>query len=125
MSTGSTANNNNIVIATQVITSAYTPRQIRNIILLLAGCVALMMTGFGIILPIFGRRLGELGAGVETLGLMTMAFALAQLVTAPFMGSLADRIGRRPVILFALLSFAIINIGFIFPEISVSGNILP
>ena len=102
-----------VIVATQVITSGPSPRRARHVILLLAASVALMMTGFGIILPVFARRLGEFGSGVETLGLMTMSFALAQLVAAPFMGSLADRIGRRPLVLLALAAFAIANIGFL------------
>jgi multidrug resistance protein len=89
------------------------PTRVRNIILLLTASVALMMTGFGIIMPIFGRRLDELGGGVETLGLMTMAFALAQLIAAPVMGSLSDRLGRRPVVLFSLAAFSIVNIGYL------------
>ena len=64
-------------------------------------------------MPIFGRRLDELGGGVETLGLMTMAFALAQLIAAPVMGSLSDRLGRRPVVLFSLAAFSIVNIGYL------------
>lgn len=88
-------------------------KQIRRIIMLLAGSVALMMTGFGIIMPIFARRFGEYGSGVEALGLMTMSFALAQLVAAPFMGTLADRIGRRPLVILSLFSFSVANIGFL------------
>jgi multidrug resistance protein len=84
------------------------------VILLLAASVALMMTGFGIIMPIFARRLGEFGSGVEGLGLMSMSFALAQLLAAPVMGSLADRFGRRPLVLLALGAFAAANIGFLF-----------
>ena len=42
-----------------------------------------------------------------------MSFALAQLVAAPFMGSLADRYGRRPLILLSLAAFAAANIGFL------------
>jgi len=103
-----------VVIATQVIDSDMPPRRIRNIILLLAASVALMMTGFGIIMPVFARRLGELGSGVEALGLMTVAFALAQFVSAPLMGSLADRFGRRPLILLGLAAYAAANVGFLF-----------
>ena len=80
-----------LVMATDVIDSAYSRRRTRTIILLLAFSVGLMMTGFGIIMPVFARRLGELGSGVEGLGLMTMSFALAQFIAAPVMGSLADR----------------------------------
>ena len=102
-----------VVTAHQVLTCGESPRRVRNIILLLTGSVALMMTGFGIIMPIFARRFGELGGGVQALGLMTMAFALAQLVAAPFMGSLADRFGRRPLVLLSLAAFAVANIGFL------------
>ncbi|MGB3715233.1 MAG: MFS transporter [Candidatus Promineifilaceae bacterium] len=103
-----------VVIVDEVIVSGPSPRRARNVILLLAASVGLMMTGYGIIMPIFARRLGEFGSGVEALGLMTMSFALAQLVAAPFMGSLADRYGRRPLVLVALAAFAAANIGFLF-----------
>jgi multidrug resistance protein len=89
------------------------PKQARRAILLLSACVALVMTGFGIIMPVFPRRLAELGAGVEILGLMTMAFMLAQFISAPLMGSLADRIGRKPIILLALAAFAGANVGYL------------
>ena len=103
-----------VVQATQVVDSGMDSRRVRNIILLLAASVALMMTGFGIIMPVFARRLGEFGSGVEALGLMTMSFALAQFVAAPFMGTAADRFGRRPLILLALAAFAAANVAFLF-----------
>jgi multidrug resistance protein len=102
-----------VIVAGEVVSSGPSPRRARSVIILLAASVGLMMTGFGIILPVFARRLGEFGSGVEALGLMTMSFALAQLVAAPFMGSLADRYGRRPLILLSLASFAAANIGFL------------
>lgn len=103
-----------IIPAKIVITGDYSPKQTRRIMALLAFCVALMMTGFGIIMPIFARRLGEFGSGVEALGYMTMSFALARFIAAPIMGSLADRYGRRPMILVGLIAFALSNIGFIY-----------
>ncbi len=69
-----------------------------------------MMTGVGIVMPVFGRRMDELGGGVEELGLMLLAFAAAQLVMSPVAGWLADRIGRRPIILVALVSFVLTNL---------------
>jgi len=86
----------------------------RTTILLLTGCLALMMTGFGIVMPVFARRLGELGGGVAALGWMTMAFAGAQFLAAPLMGALADRVGRRPPILLALAAFTLANLGYLF-----------
>ena len=102
-----------VVLAGEVVSSGPSPRRARSVIILLAASVGLMMTGFGIILPVFARRLGEFGSGVEALGMMTMSFALAQLVAAPFMGSLADRYGRRPLILLSLAAFAAANVGFL------------
>ena len=103
-----------VVIATRVTTSGPSPRRARNITLLLAVSVWIVATGFGIIMPIFARRLGEFGSGVEALALLTMSFALAAFIAAPLMGSLADRIGRRPLILVALASYIAVNIGFLF-----------
>ena len=102
-----------VVEATQVTDSTLNERRVRSTVLLLAASVALMMTGFGIIMPVFARRLGEFGSGVEALGLMTMSFALAQFVAAPIMGTLADRVGRRPLILLGLTAFAAANVGFL------------
>ena len=120
---GPPANLGQVIIASEVDTSGPSPRRARSVIILLAASVGLMMTGFGIIMPVFARRLGEFGSGVEALGLMTMSFALAQLVAAPFMGSLADRYGRRPLILLALAAFALTNIAFLLAS-STTGFIL-
>ena len=103
-----------VVQAREISTSGYSPNETRRIMALLAFCVVLMMTGFGIIVPVFARRLGEFGSGVETLGYMTMSFALAQFVAAPIMGSMADRYGRRPLIIIGLVAFALANVGFLF-----------
>jgi MFS transporter, DHA1 family, multidrug resistance protein len=86
----------------------------RHIIILLAVSVGLIMTGFGIIMPVFAHRLENFGSGVVELGYMTMGFAFAQFILSPVLGSLGDRIGRRPIILLALAGYAAVNIGFIF-----------
>ncbi len=98
---------------TAAVASVLSERHTRSTVLLLAASVGIVMTGYGIIMPVFARRLGEFGSGVEALGLMTMSFALAQFVAAPFMGTLADRFGRRPLILTALAAYVVANIGFL------------
>ncbi len=103
-----------LVTAERVITSGFDPKRAGRVVALLALSVALMMTGAGIIMPVFARRLSEFGDGVEALGVLTMTFALAHLVAAPFMGALADRYGRRPLILVSLVSFALANVGYLF-----------
>ena len=105
-----------VVVATQVITAGFDPRRARNIIILLAASMAVMMTGFGIIFPIFARRLGEFGSGVEALGLMSMAYAITGIVASPFMGALADRFGRRPLVLASLAAYVAANLGFLLAD---------
>jgi MFS family permease len=80
----------------------------------LALCMALQMTGLVMITPLFALRLESFGGGVQALGLSDSAYAFTAMVFAPFMGSLADRIGRRPVILLSLAAYAIAFVGFLF-----------
>ena len=70
--------------------------------LILALCLGLQTTSFVLIMPLFSRRLAALGAGVEALSLSDLAFALTATLAAPFMGALADRFGRRPLMLGSL-----------------------
>lgn len=79
----------------------------------LAVSMGLQATSFVIILPLFARRFTELGAGVDALGASSMAYALAATVCAPFLGALADRIGRRPIVLGSLAVYAAAFTGFL------------
>jgi len=75
--------------------------------------MALQMTSYVMILPLFARRFNEFGAGVEALGISAMAFALTSTLSAPFMGALADRFGRRPLILGSLAAYIAAFFGFL------------
>jgi DHA1 family tetracycline resistance protein-like MFS transporter len=85
----------------------------RNILLALAGIMALQMISFGVIMPIFARRLGDFGDGVEALGLMAMAYSITSMTAAPIMGSLADRVGRRPLVLGSLAAYTAAFTGYL------------
>jgi DHA1 family tetracycline resistance protein-like MFS transporter len=91
-----------------------TTRQTKNILIALALCMALQMTGFVMILPLFARRFEAFGAGVEALGMSAMAYALTSTVAAPLIGMLADRFGRRPIILLSLVAFVLAFSGYLF-----------
>ena len=93
---------------------AYHPSDHKKIILILSACMALQMTSFVIILPLFARRFSELGAGVELLGISAMAYALAATLAAPFMGALADRFGRRRLVLVSLAIYVLAFAGYRF-----------
>jgi len=86
----------------------------KKIILALSAIMALQMTSFVMILPLFARRFGEFGAGVEALGASVMAYALTSTLSAPIMGALADRFGRRKIVLGSLAIYIITFTGYRF-----------
>ncbi len=94
-----------ITQATRVATPGMDPRRARTIIILLAVCTALQMTSYGMIFPLFARKISDFGDGVEVLATSVMAYSLAGVIAAPFMGSLADHFGRRPLLLGSFAVF--------------------
>jgi hypothetical protein len=64
---------------------------------ILPASLALIMIGFGIIIPVFPQRLEALGLGAETLALMEGAFGLGTFLFSTPMGIFANRIGRKPL----------------------------
>ena len=69
--------------------------------------MALDLVGFGIVVPILGRYAERFGANGLQVGLLFASFSLAQLLCAPLLGRLSDRIGRKPVIVVSLIGTAI------------------
>ncbi|MEQ8834720.1 MAG: MFS transporter [Miltoncostaeaceae bacterium] len=76
--------------------------------------VLIDLIGFGIVLPILPLWAEEFGASPVQIGIITASYAVAQLVSAPVLGRLSDRHGRRPVILASLVGtvVAFLLIGF-------------
>ncbi len=69
--------------------------------------VALDLVGFGIVVPILGRYAERFGANGLQVGLMFASFSIAQMVFAPILGRISDKVGRKPVIVFSLIGTAI------------------
>jgi MFS family permease len=86
----------------------------RKIVSALSVCMALQMTSFVMIMPLFARRFTEFGAGVEALSLSELSYALASTLAAPFMGALSDRFGRRPLMLASLVVYILAFSGYLF-----------
>jgi len=85
-------------------------RSITIALMFLIGCVTLMMTGFAVILPVFPQRLQALGLGSETLAFMEAAFGLGMFLFSTPMGTLAGRIGRKPILFISLSGFIVTNL---------------
>lgn len=68
--------------------------------------------GFGLLIPVAPRLVEQLDGkgeshGASMYGLLTATYAAMLFIFAPMLGSLSDKVGRRPVILIALLGSGI------------------
>jgi len=63
--------------------------------------------GLSILFPIFGPLGRELGLSETEVGLLSTAYALMQLLLAPFWGRRSEKAGRKPVLLTGVIGFAI------------------
>ena len=72
------------------------------------------LVGFGIIIPLLPFYAQTFGASPLVIGLLFASFSVSQLVAAPILGDLSDRLGRRPILLFSLIgtvvSFAMLAV---------------
>ena len=69
-------------------------------------------TGFGIIIPVLPKLIEELTGGGLSLaavygGWLTISYSAMQFISAPILGGLSDRFGRRPVLLASLFGLGI------------------
>jgi len=66
--------------------------------------VFLDLLGFGIIVPILPYYTRSFPGGTEfVIGLLAASYSAMQFVFAPLLGSLSDRVGRRPVLVLSLV----------------------
>lgn len=83
-----------------------------RILVFICSVMFLDAVGFGLIMPIMPDLIGELSdlsnsEAATVAGYLLFTFAAMQFVCAPILGGLSDRFGRRPVLLLALLGFAL------------------
>lgn len=61
--------------------------------------------GIGLVIPVLPTLMNELGITGTTVGYLTAAFAIAQLVVSPMAGKAADKFGRKKMIIIGLFIF--------------------
>lgn len=74
-------------------------------------CVFLDALGIGLIIPVLPRLVGTLAASPDDqavwYGAIMVSYGLMQFFSAPAIGAISDRIGRRPVLLTGILGLAV------------------
>lgn len=68
--------------------------------------------GIGLVIPVLPTLMNELGITGTTIGYLTAAFAIAQLIVSPFAGKAADKFGRKIMIVIGLFIFGISELLF-------------
>ncbi|MFL6234091.1 MAG: MFS transporter [Thermoanaerobaculia bacterium] len=76
--------------------------------------ILLDLIGFGMILPFLTFYAQEFHATPLRIGLLFSSYSLTQLLCAPLLGRLSDRIGRRPVLLGSIAGSALSYVVFAF-----------
>ncbi|MDR7421483.1 MAG: MFS transporter [Armatimonadota bacterium] len=84
---------------------------LRPQIRILFGTVFIAMIGFGIVMPILPFYARAFGASAVEMGLLVTGWAGAQFIAAPVWGVLADRVGRKPVLVAGLAGYGITFVG--------------
>ncbi|MFA5827764.1 MAG: MFS transporter [Candidatus Shapirobacteria bacterium] len=72
------------------------------------------LIGFGIIIPILPAISQSMGVRGFWLGLLISSYAIAQFISAPILGNLSDRYGRKPILVISKLGTVIAYIIFAF-----------
>ena len=85
--------------------------------------------GFSILMPILPFVVEDYGAPKWVFGLLLTLYSAFQFIGAPFLGTLSDSMGRKPILLVSqagtLFSWIIFVIALSLPETSIWGLMLP
>ncbi len=66
--------------------------------------VLIDMTGFGMIIPLIPFYAQRFASGASGIGFLLASFSVMQLIFSPLLGRISDTRGRKPVLLFSILT---------------------
>ena len=98
-----------------------TEKQARGSMSILFLVVLIDMIGFTLVIPFLtyfiqdlahGDGFTDIGTRDRWVGIVLAAYTFGQFLFTPILGTLSDRLGRRPIILFGLISNTIFLISF-------------
>jgi len=77
----------------------------RSPLIVIFTTVFIDLVGFGIVIPVlpFYAEGTAFNATPRTVGLLFASYSIMQLIFSPILGSLSDKYGRRPVLLFSII----------------------
>ena len=76
--------------------------QARNLILLYF-TLAVILLGFGVLIPLEAFLVDKFGASGQALGALVSLHALCQLLFSPLWGSISDSVGRKPILMIGAI----------------------
>lgn len=79
----------------------------RGSILLLMINIFLIFMGIGLVIPVVPQYMTDLNISGSIVGLLVAAFSLTQLLFSPKAGRLSDKFGRKRIIVFGMIIFAL------------------
>lgn len=89
-------------------------KEVKRIIYVVIFCEFLICLGMSLIFPVMPFIKNEYHFSAFDMGMMSSLFALVQFVASPIVGRISDKIGRKPLLVWGLLIFAIAE--FVFAE---------
>jgi DHA1 family multidrug resistance protein-like MFS transporter len=90
----------------------YTVRTNKITLRLLLLNLFIAFLGIGLVIPVLPTLMNEMGINGKTVGYLTAAFAIAQLVVSPFAGKAVDKLGRKIMIVIGLFIFGLSELLF-------------
>jgi DHA1 family multidrug resistance protein-like MFS transporter len=75
----------------------------RGSLIILFATIAVVMVGFGIIIPVLPFLITSFGGSGTAIGPLISIYAVMQFIFAPIWGILSERIGRKPVLIIGIV----------------------